>query len=140
MWKLFILTGAILFFGAQPVKAQHVDVHVGTGGGGHHGRGPGPRGPGPNARGHYYRGGHPHAFVYRTYWHHRRWQHVWLDPSFTVYLGPQPYAGPGYQIVNVYFADGSVLNNVYVYNQDQIELPPAFAGRQIVRLVVVGGG
>ena len=139
MWKLVILAFSILVFSAGSVRADRMNVSVGIGvgggGGDHHDHG----GPYHHHNGHYYRNGHDHVFVYRTYWHHRRWQHVFLDPQFSVYLGPLPYSGPGYQVVNVYFADGSVLNNVYVYNQDQIELPPAFAGRQIVRLVYVGG-
>ncbi len=127
MWKYAMLAVSVLFFSVQSARADRVDVQVGIGGGG---------GGHPHHNGHYYRNGHDRPFVYRHYWHHRRWQHVYLDPQFSVYLGPLPYNGPGYQIVTVYFADGSVLNNVYVYNQDQIELPPAFAGRRIVRLVV----
>jgi len=137
MWKLALLTFAVLLFSARSVPAQQVHaqmgVSIGGGGGGHHDH----DGDGGyhHHNGHYYRGGHDRVFVYRHYWHHRRWQHVYLDPQWSIYLGPLPYSGPGYQIVTVYFADGSVLNNVYVYNQDQIELPPAFAGRQIVRIV-----
>ncbi len=140
MLRALILAGGVLFLGVQFARADHLDVQVGIGGGGgdHHDHGGGDYhhhdGDGGPHHGYYH---HDRAhFAYRHNWHHRRWQHVFLDPQFTVYLGPQPYGGPDYQIVNVYFADGSMLSNVYVYNQDQIELPRAYAGRRIVRLVV----
>ena len=117
MWRFLILAFSILFFSATSTRADRVVVSVGHG---HH---------------HGYHRGHWH-FVYNHYWHHRRWGHVYLEPEYTVYLNPLPYSGPGYQIVTVYFDDGSQLNNVYVYNHDQIEVPPAYSGRKVTRIEV----
>lgn len=86
------------------------------------------------------RGGHHRVVVVKhrhPHWRHSHWHHVVLAPEFVTYLGPYPEYRPGYHRVTVYFADGEVYREAYVYDRDRIELPPSYDGRVITRIEIV---
>lgn len=58
-----------------------------------------------------------------------------IGDYWTQILLKLPEAGMGYQRVDVIFADGVKLDNVIVYNAEDIELPQSCMNKEIKRLM-----
>lgn len=55
----------------------------------------------------------------------------WID-----LLVKQPESGMGYQRVDVRFADGRHVENVMVFNSEDLDVPDAFAGAEVQELKI----
>ena len=55
----------------------------------------------------------------------------WIDLLLRV-----PESGMGYQRVDVRFADGRHVENVMVFNAEQLDVPDTFAGAEVQDLTI----
>lgn len=59
---------------------------------------------------------------------------IQLAPRWIEMLRKQPESGMGYQRVDVRFADGRRVENVMVFNAEQLDVPETFAGAEVQEL------
>ena len=59
---------------------------------------------------------------------------IQLAPRWIEVLRKQPESGMGYQRVDVRFADGRHVENVMVFNAEQLDVPDTFAGAEVQEL------
>lgn len=60
--------------------------------------------------------------------------HRWIEM-----LRKHPESGMGYQCVDVRFADGRRVENVMVFNAEQLDVPDTFGGAEVVDVKLHSG-
>jgi len=59
-----------------------------------------------------------------------------LPPKWIEYLGSLPESGMGYQRVDVEFEDGRELQDVPVYNGQELDLPDEFSAARVLQIAI----
>jgi hypothetical protein len=59
---------------------------------------------------------------------------IQLPKKWIQYLSEQPESGMGYQLVDIFFVDGTYVNDCIVFNAEQIDLPKTYAKKKIQRI------
>ena len=57
-----------------------------------------------------------------------------LDKKLTASLLTVPESGMGYQRIDLFFADGSILHDIVAYNAEEIEIPSQYLNREITKI------
>jgi len=47
-----------------------------------------------------------------------------------------PESGMGYQRIDLFFADGSILHDILAYNAEEIEIPNQYSNREITKIQI----
>jgi len=61
---------------------------------------------------------------------------IQLPKKWIQYLSEQPESGMGYQLVDIFFVDGTHINDCIVFNAEQVDLPEADAKKKIQRIII----
>ncbi len=59
-----------------------------------------------------------------------------LYKKWSVFLLNLPESGMGYQRIDLFFADGSVLHDIVAYNAEEIEIPSQYSNKEITKIQI----
>lgn len=59
-----------------------------------------------------------------------------LDKKLAVSLLSLPESGMGYQRIDLFFADGSMLHDILAYNAEEIEIPSQYSNKEITKIQI----
>jgi len=57
-----------------------------------------------------------------------------LDKKWAAFLLTLPESGMGYQRIDLFFADGSMLHDIVAYNAEEIEIPSHYSNKEITKI------
>lgn len=59
-----------------------------------------------------------------------------LDKKWAAFLLTWPESGMGYQRIDLFFADGSMLHDIVAYNAEEIEIPSQYSNKEITKIQI----
>ena len=57
-----------------------------------------------------------------------------LDKKWAAFLLTLPESGMGYQRIDLFFVDGSMLHDIVAYNAEEIEIPSHYSNKEITKI------